>query len=202
MEEQKIQPEDVRQDFELVAKTMRGLEDVLRDELVALGARDVEMVILDDSPAARAQQQSPGPVAAHTAPFDQHLGIIVVGSHHVQRLYPIGQGFGEGYFGVNLIEPPDGFHAAAGIGFDIVVVHQFEVHAGSDEIHTVLTRITPTQQQFVGPGDPLDGHIQPVNVRRIVFLVLEDAVDHANITAAVDIVRGIGRNAYHAPFAG
>lgn len=43
MEEQKIQPEDVRQDFELVAKTMRGLEDVLRDELVALGARDVEM---------------------------------------------------------------------------------------------------------------------------------------------------------------
>ena len=41
-----------------------------------------------------------------------------------------------------------------------------------------------------------------MDVRRVVFLVLENTVDHADVAAAVDIVRGIGRNAYHAPLAG
>lgn len=52
-----------------------------------------------------------------------------------------------------------------------------------------------------GP-DLFDGHVQPVDIRRVVFLVLERAVDHADVAAAVDVVRGVGRNADHASLAG
>ena len=166
------------------------------------GARDVEVALLDDDRAARAEQQAAGAVAPHAAPLDEHLGIALVGRHHMAPLDALGQRLGEGHLGVDLVDPLRRLHRAVGVGFDIVVVDQFETHSRADEVDAVLPRIAPAQQHPVGPRHPVGGHVEAVDVGRIVLLVLEHAVDHADIPAAVDEVRGVGRDADHAVLAG
>ena len=162
----------------------------------------MEVVVLDDDPPARAEQQAARPVAAHPAAADLDVGIPFVGRHDVFRSGPVGQRLGEGHLGIDAVEPAHRLHRPAGIGGHRAVVHQFDLHPLAEEIDAVLSRVAPAQQGTVGSLDPLDGHVEAVDVRRVVLLVLEHAVDHADVAAAIDIVRGIGRDADHAVLAG